>query len=131
VGTAFLKGFSFEKLMEALRAKGIHSRIRRVFVQPPMNVWRHLRKLSTNLKVKAGDELLWVLEALKPVYGLGDGPLAWQLCLLEFLIDDKHGTQSHFDENFIIWFSDYITDTDPGVQALATSHVDDNNMASD
>ena len=61
-----------------------------------------------NLKVPRGDESLWVLEALKAIYGLGDGSLAWQLCLLEFLVEETFASQSHFGENSLFRF-DNIT----------------------
>ena len=70
---------------------------------------------------------MWFLEALKAAYGLGDGPLGWQLCLLDFLIADLHGSQSHFDENFIIWFTNSMSDSFC-VAVLGTTHTDDNAM---
>ena len=99
-------------------------------IAPPLNVWRHFRNMDCNLKVAIGQEKLWLLEAVKAIYGLGDGPLAWQLCLLEFLIEELHGTQSPFDENFIMWFSEYMTPASHGVEGLASCHVDDNDVSS-
>jgi len=68
------------------------------------------------------------LEALKAAYGLGDGPLGWQLCLLDFLIADLHGNQSHYDENFIIWFEENMS-RNHGVRGLGATHIDDNAVA--
>jgi hypothetical protein len=46
VGTAFLKGFNFGELVEALRKRGIAMPDRAVFLSPPLNVWRHFREMS-------------------------------------------------------------------------------------
>ena len=131
VSGAFLKGFSFKKLEEKLKHKGINTPTRRPLMSPPMNVWRHFRLIpGSPWKVPSGQELDWVLELLKAMYGLGDAPLSWQLCLLEFLCDDLKGKSSTFDECFITWFGP-CTANHFNVQGLATAHVDDNNLGSD
>ena len=48
---------------------------------------------------KLGD---YVLLCLKPVYGLSDAPLAWQLCLHTHFESQK-GQQSLMDENYFWW----------------------------
>ena len=60
------------------------------------------------------------------MYGLNDAPLAWQLCVFEFLIDDLCAHQGLFDECFFFWFSS----TDGSLEAVATAHVDDNALGS-
>ena len=82
------------------------------------------------MAIPVGEELLWLLEAIKPSYGLGDGPLGWQICLLDFC-EDTGGTISHFDENFVIWFAETMMRNGHGIRGLGSAHVDDNNMASD
>ena len=123
VGVAFLKGFSFKQLEIALRKKGIKTTRRRVYLSPPLNVWRHFRSLDCPYKVPVGAESLWLLELLKAMYGLNDAPLAWQLCLVDFLISELCGRQSVFDENFFFWF-----DRNYDLEAIATAHVDDNGV---
>ena len=54
----------------------------------------------------------------KPVYGLNDAPLAWQLCLHGF-IRETGGVPSHLDENTFTWKKD------GALVAMATTHVDD------
>ena len=58
------------------------------------------------------------------MYGLNDAPLAWQLVLSTFFIDETYAIQSLYDENFYYWLER------PGsLDAMATSHVDDNAVA--
>ena len=64
----------------------------------------------------------FVLFLLKPMYGLNDAPLAWQLVLQDYLINKREAIQSSFDDCFYFW---------PGhvggeIDALMTTHVDDN-----
>ena len=55
------------------------------------------------------------------MYGLNDAPLAWQLCLHEFL--KKHGgVPSLMDENLFIWKS---PPPENHLKALLSTHVDD------
>ena len=58
------------------------------------------------------------LLCLKPVYGLNDAPLAWQLSLRDF-IRESGAEPSHLDENCWTWKKDG-EDT-----AMVTTHVDD------
>ena len=81
------------------------------------------------MKVPRGDEPLWVQEARNAIYGLGGGPLAWQLCLLEFLVEETFASQSHFGENSLSRFDNITRECPSGVSALSTCHVDDNNVA--
>ncbi|CAJ1350704.1 unnamed protein product, partial [Effrenium voratum] len=85
VAGAFLKGFTFDKIQQILRQKGITTPTRKVVIFPPANVWRHLAKLSKDLAVDPHRIVDYGLLCNKPVYGLNDAPLAWQLCLHEYL----------------------------------------------
>ena len=119
VSGAFLKGFSFAKVKEVLRRKGIHSPDRRVVIVPPANVWRHLAHFDKSFAIGEGEQGLWGLECLKPAYGLNDAPLAWQLCLHESL-EASGGVQSLLDENMWHWKT-----PNGQLKALMTTHVDD------
>ena len=119
VSGAFLKGFSFAKVKEVLRKKGVSSPDRRVVIIPPANVWRHLASFDSSFAIGEGEQGLWGLECNKPAYGLNDAPLAWQLCLHESL-ESSGGVQSLLDENMWHW------KTSSGqLRALMTTHVDD------
>ena len=63
----------------------------------------------------------YVLLCLKPVYGLSEAPLAWQLFLHQFL-RELGGIPSHFDECFYYWPA-----KKPGMWPTASlsTHVDD------
>ena len=61
---------------------------------------------------------LW---CLKPVYGLNDAPVAWQLSLGKFLKKHK-GVPSHLDDSFYHWKNPKAS---PSLQAVLTTHVDD------
>lgn len=117
VAGAFLKGFTFDKIQQILRQKGITTPTRKVVIFPPANVWRHLAKLSKDLAVDPHRIVDYGLLCNKPVYGLNDAPLAWQLCLHEYA--------SQLDENTFIW---KLHGT---MIAIATTHVDDLAVASD
>ena len=126
VGVAFLKGFSFKQMEEAFRKRGVKAPRRKVYLSPPDNVWEHFRHMKgCPYAVKQGTEHFWLLELLKAMYGLNDAPLAWQLCLIEFIISTLVGKQSVFDECFFFWF-----DAQCNLLAIATAHVDDNGMGS-
>ena len=125
VSGAFLKGFPFREVEQHMRARGIKTPKRQVTLKPPKNVWRHLRDIKGS-GVHVSDALsdTFLLELLKPMYGLNDAPLAWQVCLSMFYVEVLQACQSAFDECFYFWMSG------PGVPAaLATSHVDDNGVA--
>ncbi|OLP96718.1 Acyl-CoA-binding domain-containing protein 6 [Symbiodinium microadriaticum] len=119
ISGAFLKGLSFEKVRELLKAKGIRTPVRKVAVIVPANVWRHLGKFDPQFRIdvtKLGD---YVLLCLKPVYGLSDAPLAWQLCLHAHFEGQK-GHPSLMDENYFFW-----RDQKDRYIAGVTTHVDD------
>ena len=119
---AFLKGLPFSKMRKKLLARGIATPIRKVYIQPPANVWRHLRELGAI--VIYSNEIEWYsLECLKAMYGLGDAPLAFQVVMQEFL-DEIGGRCSAFDECFYFWL-----DRPGKVTALAIMYVDDEMIA--
>ena len=99
ISGAFLKGFSFERVRQILRQRGVSSPPRRVVIVPPANVWRHLGHFNQDFNISDADLGLYGLECMKPAYGLVDAPLAWQLCLHESL-ELAGGVQSLLDENF-------------------------------
>eukprot|EP00438_Fugacium_kawagutii_P029807 Skav231475 [mRNA] locus=scaffold1100:530653:539709:- [translate_table: standard] len=117
IGGAFLKGLSFREIRQMLLKMGINSPVRAVVVLPPPNVWRHLGSLSKDFRVN--DFAMWGLLCVKPIYGLNDAPLAWQLCLREYL-QQIHGVPSSLDENSWRWKNDQGE-----LIALCTTHVDD------
>lgn len=118
ISGAFLKGFTFEKVRQLLRARGIVSPVRKVVIIPPANVWRHLASADPSFEIQ-GDFAAFGLACDKPVYGLNDAPLAWQLCLHEFL--KKHGGfPSLLDENLFVWKT-----PEKQLMALVSTHVDD------
>eukprot|EP00439_Symbiodinium_sp_Y106_P004476 s9466_g1.t1 len=121
IAGAFLKGLTYEALWKCLRKLGLHTVERLIAIVPPRNVWRHLRKLSKEFDIPEDQRDEFVLRCLKPVYGLSEAPLAWQLFLHQFL-RDLGGIQSLFDECFWFWPS-----TRPGTwpKASLTTHVDD------
>ena len=81
ISGAFLKGLSFERVREMLLARGIKTPVRKVAIIAPANVWRHLAKFDARFRIDMIKVNDYVLLCLKPVYGLSDAPLAWQLCL--------------------------------------------------
>ena len=120
ISGAFLKGFTFEKVRQLLRSRGVVSPIRKVVIIPPANVWRHLAQADSSFEIH-GDFASFGLACDKPVYGLNDAPLAWQLCLHGFL--KKHGGfPSLLDENLFIW---KMPPPENRLKALVSTHVDD------
>ncbi|OLQ14518.1 hypothetical protein AK812_SmicGene1358 [Symbiodinium microadriaticum] len=121
VAGAFLKGLTYKELWKCLKELGLHTVERLIAIVPPHNVWRHLRKLSKKFAIPEDDLANWVLLCLKPVYGLSEAPLAWQLFLHKFL-RELGGIQSHFDECFWYWAA-----PKPGrwPTSSLTTHVDD------
>ena len=119
VAGAFLKGFNFDQIKKALRELGIQSPSRTVIVMPPLNVFKHLAKLCPE-KFSIPHHQLGDFGLLcnKPVYGLNDAPLAWQLCLHSF-IKETGGCASRLDENSFSW------KVKGEMIAMATTHVDD------
>ena len=119
ISGAFLKGLSFEKVREMLRAKGVRTPIRKVAVIVPANVWRHLGKFDPQFRIDVTTLGEYVLLCLKPVYGLSDAPLAWQLCLHAHFAEQK-GQASLMDENYFYW-----RDKNDCYSSGVTTHVDD------
>ncbi|OLQ01786.1 hypothetical protein AK812_SmicGene15471 [Symbiodinium microadriaticum] len=121
ISGAFLKGLTFEQIRELLRSRGISAPLRKVALVVPLNVWRHLAACDSSFQVPEDRIADYVLMCLKPVYGLNDAPLAWQLCLHQHF-EASGGTASLMDENLFYWFK---PGPDKGLLALATTHVDD------
>ena len=125
VTAAFLKGLTFEKIRELLRAKGISAPLRKVAVIVPRNVWRHLARHDPSFQIPEDKIDEYVLICLKPIYGLNDAPLAWQLCLHQHF-EASGAIASLLDENLFFWMKKKET----GILAIATTHVDDVGAAS-
>ena len=53
---------------------------------------------AASLIINLAAVCLFVLELPKPIYGLVDAPLLWQLALLYFLVVDLGGRNSLLDE---------------------------------
>lgn len=124
IAGAFLKGFTFEDIQRALRKKGITSPTRVVIIFPPANVWRHLGMCSADFKIEPHQVCSCGLLCVKPVYGLNDAPLAWQLSLHQHL-QDLGGEPSLMDENQWRWYTKEEKMEDRRLEALLTTHVDD------
>ena len=118
VSGAFLKGLSFDKVREILQSKGITTPVRRVAVMAPANVWRHLGNFSSSFCIDLSKTHEYVLFCLKPIYGLNDAPLAWQLCLHGHF-EEQGGRASLLDENLFYWKEG------SKLKAIVTTHVDD------
>ena len=117
IAGAFLKGLNFNQIRDMLRDMGVNSPVRQVIIVPPMNTWRHLASFSSHFKVSNPSD--WALLCLKPIYGLNDAPLAWQLSLHNYL-REINAVPSHMDENSWRW-----KDSEGKLLALCTCHVDD------
>lgn len=121
IGGAFLKGYSFEAIRRALQKRGIQAPERKVVVYPPANVWRHLAKFDPQFDIGEDNISNYGLLCLKPIYGLNDAPLAWQLVLHEYVLSEG-ATASKMDENFFMWRQDGVPDS---IHGVLTCHVDD------
>ena len=121
ISTAFLQGLNFSEITARAKELGLEVKaMRKVWLKPPANVWRHLRAISeSNIKVQDGDTALFVLELLKAMYGLVDGPLLFQLALLHFLCTQLKLTRSIHDDNYL-YLSNNLT-----MVAIFVVHVDD------
>ena len=121
IAGAFLKGLTYERLWRELKELGMQCVERMIAIIPPRNVWRHLRKLSKKFNIPEEDIPAYVLLCLKPVYGLSEAPLAWQLYLHKYL-KELGGVQSHFDECYWFW-----PHAQPGrwPHSSISTHVDD------
>ena len=115
VSGAFLKGLTFEKVRNS---RGITSPVRKVVIIAPANVWRRLAKFDASFRVDFERLDEWALLCIKPIYGLNDAPLAWQLCLHGHW-EEQGGVPSLLDENYFIW---RMKDND---RASVTTRVDD------
>ena len=121
ISNAFLQGLTFAELATKARSLGFEQKaVRRIFAKAPTNVWRHFRELrAQGLVVPAGLEARYVLEFIKPVYGLVDAPLLWQLGLLDYIRNTMKGTSSSMVDNFLFWREGNA------LVLLITIHVDD------
>ena len=110
------------------KKRGFAAPRREVSIRPPANVSRHLREIkSSNIVPEQSLTYWYVLLRCKPMYGLGDAPLAFQLALALYFTKDRHAIQSTLDECFFFFF----WMKSPGEpEGFATSHVDDNGLAS-
>ena len=124
IAGAFLKGFDFKKIQECLKKLGLEAPTRQVVVFPPLNVWRHLQKFSEIFRVPQHSLHEYGLLCLKPIYGLNDAPLAWQLSLHTYILE-LGAVRSKLDENCFYWKQpSQVMDLD-NVTAMVTTHVDD------
>ena len=123
IAGAFLKGFSFSEIQRALREAGVDPPSRVVVLLPPLNVFRHLSDLSPDFKGMTDLQAMeYGLLCVKPVYGLNDAPLAWQLCLHQF-VKQHGGHPSHLDDCTFSWKGQ--RPEEPEAESIATTHVDD------
>ena len=93
---------------------------RQVWFIPPANFWRHLRSIpSSKIRVRDEEVELWILECLKAIYGLVDGPILFQLSLLWFLTKDLGLVKSVHDHTFLTWEQSWK------LCSIVLVHVDD------
>ena len=120
ISTAFLRGLSYKELQDKARQLGIELKeAREVYLHPPKNLWRHFRQYpKSNIRIDPSMTMFFLLLLLKPIYGLVDAPLLWQLALALFIRCNLGGIQSVFDDNFFIW-------SDTRIHMVWTIHVDD------
>ena len=121
ISTAFLQGMKFQDLMRKAQRLGYEPRkTRRVWLCPPANVWRHLRNnAKCSINVSDADILFFCLLLLKAIYGLVDGPLLFQLALLDYLTSELPLVRSLHDENYLYYASGWR------LIAVFVIHVDD------
>jgi hypothetical protein len=121
ISTAFLQGLKFSEVVTKAAELGHEvKQARKVWFKPPANVWRHLREIpQSGIFVQDEDIEYFILELLKALYGLVDGPLLWQLALANFMVKELHFRTALHDENFF-----YITDGWK-ILAIYITHVDD------
>ena len=123
IGNAFLQGLRFDELREKAKELGLETKkMRKVYLMPPKNVWRHLRSIpGSTIKISSLECAFYVLLLLKPMYGLIDAPLLFQCALLLWTKKTLGGQPSLLDENHIFW-------NEGGQIAMCwTIHVDDIN----
>ncbi len=121
ISTAFLQGLKFSEIVSRAKQLGHEPRkTRRVWLIPPANVWRHLRNIvGSKINVQDVDSCLFILELLKAMYGLVDGPLLFQLALLDFLCNNLHMQRSMHDDNYLYLSYNWT------LVAVFVVHVDD------
>ena len=107
ISTAFLQGLRFREAAVRARALGFEARCnRQVWLAPPPNVWRHLKQLNSPLGIEEYEAPYFLLKLVKAMYGLTDGPLMFQLALLEFMVNTIGLQRSVFDDNFLYQIED-------------------------
>ena len=121
IATAFLQGLNYQEVISKAASLGHeHRQVRRVWLCPPANVWRHLRNIpASTIKISDSQAAFHCLVLMKAIYGLVDGPLLFQLALLEFLTTKLPMVRSLHDENFLYFTSGWT------LIAVFVIHVDD------
>ena len=120
VSTAFLRGLKFSEIEEKAHELGVECRqTRQVWLRPPANMWRHLRLLGF-CRVEDFDRHLFLLQLLKAMYGLVDGPILFQMAFLHHLTKVMGFHKSLHDENFL-----YVHDGSANLCCCIVVHVDD------
>ena len=85
-------------------------------------MWRHLGALDPEFAIPEWETDVYGLWCNKPVYGLNDAPVAWQLSLGVFL-SNQRGCPSRLDDSFYFWkLENHKKQTFP-LKALLTTHV--------
>ena len=104
ISTAFLQGLKFSEITSKAAELGHEVKEhRKVWFKPPANVWRHLREIpNSGIHVQDIDIEWFILELVKALYGLVDGPLLWQLALTNFLCRELHFKIGLHNNNFYI-----------------------------
>ena len=111
VGTAFLRGLTFQELSELTGEK-----LRRAAFTPPSGYSSFIRELPDCAHYS---ESAHELEMLKAVYGLKDAPRAWRK-RLHIALTELHAEQLRTDANIYIWRT-----TSGSLTAICSTHVDD------
>ena len=141
VSTAFLQGLKFSDVSKVSKLLGTPDPVvnRSVFLKVPGNVWYHLKKLGWLPDHVTLEECLrgdYVLECIKPMYGLVDAPILWNLALRAHLVLNLGATASTWDDNFYMFFKDGPPATSRAdasalskrtLLGLMSTHVDDTN----
>ena len=89
ISSAFLQGFTFSTLSQCASQLGMDIRglQREAYICFSDNVWCHLRTANMPNCPPVGSDLSqYCAQLLKPMYGLIDAPLLWQLCLRHFIV---------------------------------------------
>jgi hypothetical protein len=142
ISSAFLQGFTFSTLSQCASQLGMDIRglQREAYICFSDNVWCHLRTANMPNCPPVGSDLSqYCAQLLKPMYGLIDAPLLWQLCLRHFIVKFLHGRPSIYDDNFYSWRGNDDNNNNDNNQnttkqqpikqmtitAVLTAHVDD------